>query len=153
MSWSFTGFLQGGLAISNLCEGAVQHHQSSLKATELLMHSLLNVVLLDSAEHWSQVRKARPTARIERIVIGAMVEAMGPKVKKWIEQMESTGSWLANCPNCFDGTDLASQEFFGNIKLRYEKRPKELCDWYNDCSEPFLVQHALSCKCGGLVGI
>ena len=54
-------------------------------------------------------------------------------------------------PDALNGTDLSAEEFQDSLRLCYGLQPKSLPDCCNGCTKKFLVDHAMSCKTGGLV--
>ena len=76
----------------------------------------------------------------------------GKKVAKRVERYEENSAWLSIIPSTLDGTEVTRDEWLDNIKIRYGHRPKGLPDRCDGCGKGFTVEHALSCKVGGLVG-
>ena len=62
-----------------------------------------------------------------------------------------TSSWLTTAVSSRDGLVLSKEEFFDNFGLRYGLPFKNIPTKCDGCSADFTVQHALSCKKGGLV--
>ena len=62
-----------------------------------------------------------------------------------------TSSWLTTAVSSRDGLVLSKEEFFDNFCLRYGLPFKNIPTKCDGCSADFTVQHALSCKKGGLV--
>ena len=60
---------------------------------------------------------------------------------------------LSTIPNRFSGTELTREEWFDNVAIRYGKRPSNLPDQCDGCGAGLTLEHGLSCKKGGLVGI
>jgi len=150
------GSKQGGMNLRNPSLGAARLHQSSCEASEVLVASLMGNTTLDAEEHKACVRKAGATARKERIEAEkeAVVEMMATASKaeaKRLERIGQTGSWMAIPPNKLDGTILSKEEWRDNARLRYGMRPIGLCSHCDGCGAGFTVEHALSCKKGGLV--
>ncbi|KAL7474821.1 hypothetical protein ACHAW6_000786 [Cyclotella cf. meneghiniana] len=75
------------------------------------------------------------------------------KVKKRIERATATGVWLSTIPDRFSDTKLTKVEWLDNIAIRYGLCPANLPDQCNGCSAGLMLEHGLSCKRGGLVGI
>ncbi|KAL7477083.1 hypothetical protein ACHAW6_002899 [Cyclotella cf. meneghiniana] len=67
------------------------------------------------------------------------MEKLPPKVQKWMEWATATGPWLSTIPDRFSGTELTKNEWLDNIAIR--------------CSAGLTLEHRLSCKKCGLVGI
>ena len=122
------------------------------------MASLLGNTPLDSVEHKACVRTAGAKARKERLeaeeaaVKGMMVGATKDVIKR-LERIGHTGAWLTIPPNKLDGTTLTMEEWRDSARMRYGWRPTGLCSHCDGCGAGFTVEHALSCKKGGLVCI
>ncbi|KAL7508573.1 hypothetical protein ACHAXN_005644, partial [Cyclotella atomus] len=56
-------------------------------------------------------------------------------------------------PNQFNGTVLLGEEWRDNAQLRYNLFPLELPEKCDGCGVKLCVEHALSCKVGGMVHI
>ncbi|MGL4997609.1 MAG: hypothetical protein ACRC5T_01270, partial [Cetobacterium sp.] len=54
-------------------------------------------------------------------------------------------------PNSLNGTELAGGEFRDGLRMRYGLPPQDLPDKCDGCGQNFTVEHAMSCKKGGLV--
>jgi hypothetical protein len=54
-------------------------------------------------------------------------------------------------PNSLNGTELSEEEFRDNLRLRFGLLPLSLPARCDGCEATFTVEHALSCKRGGLV--
>ena len=72
-------------------------------------------------------------------------------VVKRLERIGETGAWLTAMPNRLNGTLLSAEEWRDNARLRYGMRPVGLCERCDGCGAGLSVEHALSCKKGGLV--
>ena len=83
----------------------------------------------------------------------ALMERSPPKVKKRMERAAVVGAWLSTILNRFSGTELTREEWFDNVAIRYGKRPSNLPDQCDGCGAGLMLEHGLSCKKGGLVGI
>ena len=81
------------------------------------------------------------------------MERSPPKVKKRMERATATGAWLSTIPDRFSGTELTKDEWLDNVAIRYGRRPADLPDHCDGCGSGLTLEHGLSCKRGGLVGI
>ena len=54
-------------------------------------------------------------------------------------------------PSAVSGTEPGRDEFRDAIRLRYGKTPANLPEKCDGCGAKFTLEHALSCKVGGLV--
>ena len=61
------------------------------------------------------------------------------------------GAWLTVVPSRLNGTDLSANEFRDNIRLRYNLKPLDMPSHCDGCGAKLTVEHAMSCKVGGLV--
>ena len=68
-----------------------------------------------------------------------------------MERSTMTGSWLTTMPNTLNGTELAADEFRDNLRLRFGLTPASLPHRCEGCGQRFSVEHAMSCKVGGMV--
>eukprot|EP00957_Ditylum_brightwellii_P019330 1458794-Ditylum_brightwellii.AAC.1 len=68
-----------------------------------------------------------------------------------LKRGRTTGAWLTIMPNRLNGTELSTEAFRDNLRLRYGYIPLHLSCTCDGCSAKFTVQHALSCPKGGLV--
>ncbi|KAL7475108.1 hypothetical protein ACHAW6_001040 [Cyclotella cf. meneghiniana] len=82
-----------------------------------------------------------------------LMERSPPKVKKPMERAAVAGAWLSTIPDRFFGTKLTKEEWFDNVAIQYGNCPANLPDQYNGCGAGLMLEHSLSCKKGGLVGI
>ena len=61
-----------------------------------------------------------------------------------------TGAWLLSVPSPLNGTELSAEEFRDSLRLRFGLVPLGLCDRCDGCGARLTLEHALSCKTGGL---
>ena len=87
----------------------------------------------------------------EQGFVETMASSASRPVKKRLARIGLTGAWLTQMPSKLNGTLLSKDEFCDNVRLRYGMRPTNLCERCDGCGAGFLVDHALSCKKGGLV--
>ena len=152
------GIKQGGMNIRNPVDCADRLYQASINASEILVSSLLANTPLDSVEHQICVRQAGATARKERVegektMVEQMMIGASKISKKRLERIGDTGSWLTVLPDRVYNTCLTAEEWRDNARIRYGLRPTDLCSHCDGCGSGFTVEHGLSCKKGGLVGI
>ena len=152
------GVKQGGMNIRNPVKGASRLHQASEEASEILVESLLANADLDSVEHKVCVRKAGAKARKERVdsekeLVKEWMEGASKATKKQLERIGECGAWIVLQPNRLNGTCLSAEEWRDNARIRYGIKPAGLCTHCDGCGAGFTIEHGLSCKKGGLVGI
>ena len=64
------------------------------------------------------------------------------------------GLWITTTPSKLHGTLLPEDKMWDNMCMRYGMCPLNLQDRCNTCGKGFfLIEHWLSCKTGGLVGL
>jgi len=68
-----------------------------------------------------------------------------------MNKAKETGAWLTAMPNTLNGTELSADEFRDNLRIRFGLTPASLPHRCEGCGERFSVEHAMSCKKGGLV--
>jgi hypothetical protein len=68
-----------------------------------------------------------------------------------LKRNKRNGGWLTCIPNALNGTRLTKEEFRDNLRLRYGFDPLDLRSKCDGCDCKLTVEHALSCKKGGLV--
>ncbi|KAL7474494.1 hypothetical protein ACHAW6_000466, partial [Cyclotella cf. meneghiniana] len=70
-----------------------------------------------------------------------------------MERATASGVWLSTIPDRFSGIELTKDEWFNNFAIRYGWHPANLPDQCDGCGAGLTLEHGLSCKRGGLVGI
>ena len=150
------GVKQGGLNLRNPAAGAARLFQGSSEASKVLVKSLMTASALDSVEHKQCVRQAGAKARKERVeseseFVKVLMAGSSKAEKKRLERIGETGAWLTAMPNLLNNTLLSAEEWRDNARLRYGLRPIGLCDRCDGCGAGFSIDHAISCKKGGLV--
>jgi hypothetical protein len=70
-----------------------------------------------------------------------------------LERACEAGIWLTCIPSRLHGTELSQEEFVDNLRLRYNLEPLAMPCKCDGCGQKMSVEHALSCKVGGLVHI
>jgi hypothetical protein len=152
------GVKQGGLNLRNPVAAAPKLRQSSVEATAVLVKSLLEGTALDTEEHKECVREARRKNKKERVEaekaeVQRQMAAARADVRKRLERIGECGMWITATPNNLHGTLLSRDEMRDNLRLRYAMRPLNLQDRCDACGKGFSIEHGLSCKTGGLVGL
>ena len=70
-----------------------------------------------------------------------------------LNQEQGSSSWLATLPISEEEYDLTKQLFWDLIRIRYGWTLTRIPPAYCDSDEKFDIQHALSCKKGGLISL
>ncbi len=76
-----------------------------------------------------------------------------PSVARRDKQNCATGAWLSVFLNRLNGASLLANKWRDNARLRYNHSPLEMPAACDGCGAKMTVEHALSCKMGGLVHI
>jgi hypothetical protein len=152
------GVKQAGLAIRNPVDCAELNYGVSKRAVEELVKSMVTGTRLSLAEHRSKVRVSSTWGRGEQICSEEAANTrraneLGLREKHRLQRACNSGIWLSVLPNRFNGTVLSAEEFRDNLRLRYNLLPLDLPEKCDGCGAGFSVDHALSCKVGGLVHI
>ena len=61
------------------------------------------------------------------------------------------GAWLSAVPHRLNVTELSWEEFRDNLCLRYGLMPQDIPATCDGCGKQLSIEHALSCRKGGLV--
>jgi len=148
----------GGMAIRNPVDTAEHVHAASKDATAHLVASLVEEgVRFNTQTHQLTASKAGATAREERIERErAYLVTRGrgkPAVQRRDKKNKAAGLWLSVFPSRVYGTGLSANEWRDNARLRYNFAPSDIPQHCDGCGARMTVEHALSCKKGGLVSI
>jgi hypothetical protein len=152
------GVKQAGLVIRNPVDCAELNYGVSKRAVEVLVKSMVNGTRLFLAEHRSKVRVSSTWGRGERVCSEEAANTrqankLGLREKHRLQRACNSGIWSSVLPNRFNGTVVSAEEFWDNLHLRYNLMPLDLPEKCDGCGAGFSVEHALSCKVGGLVHI
>lgn len=146
---------KAGLGIRNAVASADRLFEASEAATALLVDSLLNGTDLGIESHRQCVRSAAAKMRKERLeeescfLLERTKRSKAERAK--LESAAESGAWLTAMPRRINGTEMSMDEFRDALRLRYDLTPLSLEPVCDGCGEKFTVQHAMSCKKGGLV--
>jgi hypothetical protein len=151
------GVKRGGIALRNPVETAEILIEASREATEELVESMMEGKHLNLVAHKEKVKSACEKARKERaereFLAVKQREETGPSEKWRLRRSILSGSWLTCTPSWVNGTELSADEFRDNLRLRYNLKPLYIPECCDGCGAKMTVEHALSCKVGGLVHI
>jgi hypothetical protein len=147
-----------GLGIPDPSEIADECHSTSKALTGPLTHSLRQWAWLNADDYSASAAKAAGATRVQRDeavesacdLAAAVAE---PLHRRAIKRSKENGAWLTTYLSYINGTELSSDEFLNNLRLRFSLPPINLpshCDGYG---QRFSVNHILQCKKGGLVHI
>jgi hypothetical protein len=116
----------------------------------------LNGKPLDAQEHHKTAATERANAKTcQRVIhddtLAAILSTATPLNKRRIKRSASTGAWLTTLPNLINGSDLSADEFCDRVRLRLGLKPTSLPPRCDGCGEHFTIEHAMSCRKGGLI--
>jgi len=106
-----------------------------------------NGVVADICKDARKQRLERKDAYLEHWSKGNPAEQM------MMERVGKAGAYLTAVTNRENDTVLSADEFRDNVRLIYNKFPLDLPQHCNGCGAKLTVEHALSCRVGGLVRI
>ena len=148
----------GGLGIPNPAATASPNYTTSRAATEHLVSAIQGQLNFDTGVHHTVLSEAR------RLSTKNSVSHAEERYQACLQELpvansraltrarnEKTGTWLTVLPTVKDGNVLSATEFRDGLALRFAREPKGLPPICDGCGSRFTVDHALSCKKGGLV--
>jgi hypothetical protein len=147
-----------GLGISDRGEIANECHSTSKALTGPLSHSLRQQAWINADDYSADAVKVASAARVQRDVAAEsacdLAEAAAePLHRKAIKRSKKNRAWLTMYPSYMNGTELSSDEFLDNLRLRFSLPSINRPSHSDGCDQRFSVNHALQCKKGGLVHI
>jgi hypothetical protein len=145
-----------GLGIADPVQTADGCHAASVECTRELTSTLRAGTDLDVQVHAAEAAKYRRKLRKEKdeaqkVELELLCAAERPATARRMRRSTQTGAWLTAMPNALNGTELSEEEFRDNLRLRFGLHPLSLPAQCDGCNQKFTVEHALSCKKGGLV--
>lgn len=147
-----------GLGIPDPTKTAAGCYMASKGCTFPLAESIRYGTPLDTKEYCLGVKASRREVvkhRKEMHKIRAFHCGVGrsAKFKRRMDRACQTGAWLTVMPSRYNGTELSLEEFRDNTRLRFGLVPLNLPCQCDGCEHSFNVDHALTCKQGGLIGL
>eukprot|EP00978_Attheya_sp_CCMP212_P019803 scaffold55888_cov35-Attheya_sp.AAC.1 len=109
------------------------------------------------AEHTSVIKEGRAAMRLCRATINdseltCLLRNLPQEKRRIVERGRRTGAWISVQPSTINGTEVSAKEFCNATHLLYAQVPPNFPTTCDGCScNNFSVQHALSCKVGGLI--
>jgi hypothetical protein len=147
-----------GLGIPNPCTTGDQCLDMSESCCSMLTASIREGEDLVYGEHTKHVKNIRVVKKGEKdgkneAIVGRWINdrRLAMKVRNRLKRNKRNGGWLTCIPNALNGTRLTREEFRDNLRLRYGFDPLDLRSKCDGCDCKLTVEHALSCKKGGLV--
>eukprot|EP00956_Cyclotella_meneghiniana_P033352 scaffold95206_cov68-Cyclotella_meneghiniana.AAC.1 len=152
------GVKQAGLGIRNPVDCAEACYDTSKKCCEKLAEAIVAGTEFNLAEHKAHVRSTGQFAKNMRVCDEESLVSVRGRDKGLMEKHRlmracSAGIWLTCFPNRLNGTAISAEEFRDNLRLRYNLKPLGMPEFCDGCGKRLTVEHALACKCGGLVHI
>jgi hypothetical protein len=145
-----------GLGIPDPVQSAALGHRTSVTLTQAVTQSLRQGTGLHTAGYVAAASKERRKLskerdKVQETVLDGLCEAAGPAASRRMKRATQTGAWLTTLPDLLNGTELAADEFRDSLRLRFGLAPANLPARCDGCSQRFTVEHAMSCRQGGLV--
>ena len=145
-----------GLGIRSPTETAEGCYATSKACTRKLVDSLLEGTDLDVLGYLREAGLERRAAVKERQeqendALQALLLTYSPAQQRRLQRVAKAASWLSTAPNRLNGAELSAEEFRDSLRIRYGFEPPNLPSRCDGCNSKFSVEHALSCKKGGLV--
>ena len=149
---------RGGLGVRNPVESADLAFSTSREATSCLVDSILNQEDFDQYEHKSKLKEARrlhedQQDELDRNKLDEVLAVLPADEKRAVMRSihNNCSLWLTSLPLSKDNFDLSKVEFRDALSIRYKKPLLKTFSKCDGCQQDFDLQHALSCKKGGLV--
>ncbi|GAX19514.1 hypothetical protein FisN_19Hu089 [Fistulifera solaris] len=134
---------------------------TSEKVTKLISGSLLENLNLNVRQHQERAKTERAAASASRHASELQIlkdicaekgdDEKGKQEKRRLLRAKSTGIWLSVRPKTLTDTDLSKDEFRDSLRIRAGLPIQALPQKCDGCNKPFSVEHAQTCKHGGLV--
>jgi len=150
--------MKGGLVVRNPVDTVASVHKASLEATLHLTQSLVDdSVKFDIGSHLATAKAAGQAARSGRLereqrTLDARARE-SPADGRRDKRNCASGAWLSIVPSQLNGTSISADEWRDYVRLRYNHLPLDMPQQCDGCHEHMTIEHALSCKKGGLVHI
>jgi hypothetical protein len=147
---------KAGLAIPDPTVTAVASHTASEVICGHIIAAIRGKAKFRSTDHSSTMSAGKAAYRARNAAanqgkLDSILKKLSPERRRTILRGEQTGAWLSTLPSIVNGTELSTQEFRDAINMRYGITPPDLPLKCDGCDQHFTMQHALSCKKGGLV--
>jgi hypothetical protein len=145
-----------GLGIPDPRECARGNFDGSRQITRTLTASLLAREALHTEGYRLEAGKCRRLLRLTRVGEGEVLlseikSAASQMAVCRIERAKLTGAWLTVMPDKLNGTVLSAEEFRDSLRLRFGLTPSSLPSQCDGCGQRFTVEHAMTCRKGGMI--
>jgi len=147
-----------GLGILTPSQSAKDHFAPPRIITAELSDGLMANKELDVEDYLQRGKETRTLRRTLRNgthkgLKNELLSGSDETTKRRLKRSCQTGSWLTITPNRMNGTLLSADEFRDSLRIRYGLVPLHLQQECDGCYQRFSVEHAMSCKKGGLITI
>jgi len=145
-----------GLGIPLPGKQADSNYEDSKKVTRLITQSLLTSADLAVGTYLAEASKVSGSNRTKRAetaekALESHLASVDRATQRRITRSKECGAWLTAMPLRLNGTELSALEFRDALRMRFGLKPSNLPDRCDGCGDPFSVDHAMSCRKGGLV--
>ena len=108
------------------------------------------------AQHAETVKEARSAYQtrartLKETQLTAILDPLPPARQALLHRACKTGRFLSVTPSYSANSVLSTEEFRDRLHYRYGINPSNLPTHCDGCGAPFSVDHAMSCRKGGLV--
>jgi hypothetical protein len=146
----------GGIGLPDPTTTCDSSYSASYVITSLLQETLMQGKPLCALEHRREASIGRHSAKsflnsTHDAKLSAILRDANPIDKRRMIRSASTGAWLTTMPNLLNGSDLSADEFRDGLRLRLGLKPTALPARCDGCGDHFTIEHAMSCKKGGLI--
>ena len=146
----------GGMGIRNPMATAEESYHTSQHACSYLVQTMVKREPLDQQAHSKMVSDARRSLLQQRAIFDLQMtdrRVRGHPANKRRRQKSfmGTGDFLTAIPHRLNGTILSAEEWRDNVRLLFNLEPLDMPQHCDGCMSRMTVEHALSCKKGGLV--
>ena len=134
----------------------MKNFSASKKGSELIMQFLSDRTLLCLALHKQHILTTKLKFKSDYFskcikALNDLIPQLNNLQTRKSLRAKETGSWLSAVPTFVNGLSLSKGEFRDGLRLRYGLKIDDLPKVCDGCNAKFTVNHALSCKKGGLV--
>ena len=147
----------GGIGVRNPIATADRAYSTSRAASSFVVATLLGHAVFHPVDHAKCVREAATESRKDRDLMETAFSFRMQRKKlpfsRQLSRAGEAGHWLTCAPHMLNGNTLSRQEFQDNLRLRYNFKPLDMPHTCDGCGARLTVDHALQCKCGGLVHV
>ena len=150
-----------GLSIPDPSESAAANYRCSTLVCSHLSRAVQGAIPFSTADHESTRREVLAEYRPRQIEeyedkLDSLIKNLpnpdgNNLLARTISRGGKTGQWLTVLPSTVSGTELGCNEFRDALRLRYGRTLANLPRTCDGCGANFSLEHALTCKVGGLI--